>query len=119
MRELYDEARRVGEESARSAAALLRVAVERICKHLGEGGKTLNDAIGALVKKGLGVDVQQALDVVRVIGNNAVHPGELDFNDTHDVCIQLFVLVNMIVDGLIVQPKTLSQLFGSLPSQNF
>jgi hypothetical protein len=44
---------------------------------LGEKGDS-SPAIGNLVKKGLPPMTQESLDCVRVIGNNAVHPGELD-----------------------------------------
>jgi Domain of unknown function (DUF4145) len=111
----YEEARRVAECSPRSAAALLRLAVQKLCKHLGESGKNINDDIAELVKKGLSSDIQRALDIVRVVGNNAVHPGELDLNDSPAICTQLFVLLNLIVERMIIEPKRISEAFSSLP----
>ena len=93
----------------------MRLAVQKLCKHLGERGDNLNQDIGNLVKKGLPIPIQRALDVVRVIGNNAVHPGEIDFKDTPEACTQLFGIVNMIVDRMLEEPKKLNELFSSLP----
>ena len=89
--------------------------MQKLCKHLGENGKNINDDIAALVKKGLSTDVKKALDVVRVVGNNAVHPGELDLNDTPAICNSLFGLINMIVERMIMEPKKLDELFAALP----
>ncbi len=59
--------------------------------------------------------VQQALDVVRVVGNEAVHPGTLDLRDDRDIAMQLFGLVNAIVDQTITHPKTVRELYAKLP----
>ena len=111
----YDEAAQVLQQSPRAAAALLRLAIQKLCVHLEQPGKTLDHDIGALVKAELGVEIQQALDIVRVVGNNAVHPGELDLRDDYDTCASLFELVNMIVDDRISQPKRVAELFEKLP----
>ena len=60
--------------------------------------------------------MQQALDVVRVVGNNAVHPGEIDLTDNRNIAENLFQLVNLIVDIMISQPKHVADMFSSLPS---
>jgi hypothetical protein len=38
--------------------------------------------------------VQQSLDIVRVIGNDAVHPGQIDLTDDIETATKLFVLIN-------------------------
>lgn len=111
----YDEAGLVLNTSPRSAAALLRQAVQRLCAYLGEKGKNIDADIAALVQKGLDKRIQQALDVVRVVGNNAVHPGQIDLKDDRATAEKLFGLVNLIADTLISQPKHIEAMFNDLP----
>lgn len=111
----YVEARNVLNYSPRSSAALLRLALQKLMPHLGEPGKNLNDDIASLVKKGLAVQIQQALDAVRVVGNNAVHPGELDLRDDTETAGRLFELLNLIVDVTITQPRRVAELYDKLP----
>lgn len=111
----FEEARRVASASPRAAAALLRLCVQRLCKHLGCPGKNINDDIGTLVKQGLPVPIKKALDVVRVIGNNAVHPGEMSPDDTSEVVDSLFGLINFIVEQMITQPREIERLHAKLP----
>ena len=114
IKEDFMEARMIAQDSPRGAAALLRLCVQKIAKHLGEPGKNINSDIKALVKKGLPVKVQQSLDVVRVIGNNAVHPGEIDLRDDIDTAEKLFELVNLIADVMISQPKHVREIYEEL-----
>ena len=111
----YEEASAILDPSPRGAAALLRLGIQKLCRHLGEPGKNINDDIAALVKKGLDTRVQQALDVVRVIGNNAVHPGQIDLKDDRATAENLFGLLNLITEIMITQPKHVASMFGSLP----
>ncbi len=111
----YNEARSVFEYSPRASAALLRLLVEKLLKILGEKDKSINDAIGSLVGKGLPTEIQQALDCCRVIGNEAVHPGTIDFNDTPESVQTLFSTVNFIINDRIAEPKRRSDLYNQLP----
>lgn len=111
----YEEAAKIADLSPRGAAAILRLCVQKLCIHLGEKGDNLNHDIASLVSKGLAPRVQQALDVVRVIGNNAVHPGQIDFKDDRAIAGNLFQLVNLIVEIMISQPKHVAELFDGLP----
>ena len=110
----YNEAAAIHEQSPRGAAALLRLAVQKLMVHLGQSGQNINDDIAVLVANGLPKQVQQALDVVRITGNNAVHPGKLDADDVQ-VAKQLFPLVNLIVEYQISMPARVQELYDALP----
>lgn len=111
----YEEAKAIVERSPRGAAALLRLCIQELCIHLGVKGKNLNDDIGALVRKGLPVRIQQALDMVRLIGNNAVHPGELDLEDYSETATALFDLLNLNSGSRPTQLRKIEELYKTLP----
>lgn len=111
----YLEARSVYPYSPRASAALLRLCIQKLMPHLGEKGKDLNEDIGALVKKGLSPLAQQALDVCRVVGNNAVHPGEMNLEDTPEIAFNLFEMINFITEDRITRPSQIQALYNRLP----
>lgn len=115
IRRDYNEASAILDQSPRGAAALIRLAIQKLCKELGQPGKNINDDIGSLVKGGLDPRVQQALDAVRVIGNSAVHPGQIDLRDDRATAESLFKLLNLIVDKTISEPKHVAEVYASLP----
>ncbi len=111
----YEEARTILSLSPRGAAALLRLCIQKLCAKLGERGKNIDDDIACLVKKGLDPRVQKALDVVRVVGNNAVHPGQMDLSDDRATAEKLFGLVNLVTEIMITQPKHIDEMYKQLP----
>jgi hypothetical protein len=111
----FEEARAIVDGSPRGAAALMRLVIQKLCAHLGEKGKNIDDDIASLVSKGLNPLVQKALDVVRVVGNEAVHPGTIDLKDDRDTALRLFGLVNAIADQMITHPKAVKEMYDLLP----
>ena len=113
----YEEARSIIAQSPRGAAALLRLAIQKLCMHFGQPGKNVNDDIKALVASGLPNKVQEALDSVRVIGNEAVHPGTLNLRDDRKTANMLFRLVNFIATKLISEPAEIDGMYAAIPEQ--
>lgn len=112
----YDEARAILPRSPRGTAALLRLVIQKLLPHLGATKGAIDAAIGELVAAGkIKTQIQQALDTVRVIGNECVHPGEMDLKDDRETALALFRIINLIVETEITEPKRLNALYASLP----
>ncbi len=116
IKELYNEAGTIYNKSPRAACALLRLAIDKLCNELGENDRDINKNIGELVKKGLPKSIQQALDVVRVVGNKAVHPGQISFDvDDANTATMLMHLLNIITQRMITEPNEINALYQKLP----
>jgi hypothetical protein len=111
----YLEAAIILNDSVRSAAALLRLALQKLCIQLGEKGKNINDDIKSLVSKGLNSQIQKSLDILRITGNNAVHPGEINVEEEPELVLKLFELINFIAEKMITEPKEIEGFYEKLP----
>jgi len=115
VKNLYNEAGFIVNDSPRAAAALIRLALQILCKDLGEKGENINDDIKSLVVKGLDTRVQKAMDSLRVVGNNGAHPGEINLNENRDKVVKMFDIINFIAQKMITDPKELDSFFDDLP----
>jgi hypothetical protein len=115
----YNEARDIVGKSPRGAGGLARLAVQKLVNELepDQAGKAndLNAKIGRLVENGLSETVQQSLDALRVIGNNAVHPLELDLRDDVETVVAVFECMNLIVEERVSRPGRVRKLYDRLP----
>lgn len=111
----YNEAASIVEKSPRWACALLRLAVQKLMIQIWESWKNIDNDIKSLVKKWLNPTIQQALDIVRVTGNNAVHPWEIDLQDNIEVAKSLFGLINLIANDRLTQPRLVQEQYNNLP----
>ena len=51
---------------------------------------------------------------MRVVGNNAVHPGKIDLTDNTDLALSLLELLNIIVEKFISEPQKINDIFNKL-----
>lgn len=115
---VFQEARAVTAASPRAAAALLRLCIEELADELGAPGDDLTKKVSWLVAaKGLDPGIAQVLHAVRVVGNNAVHPGQIALSgeDSGEIALALFKAVNEIVEELIARPAERQKLWELLP----
>ncbi len=115
---IYFEAREIVGKSPRGASALLRLALQLLCDNLVEGNYNINDKIGKLVEKGLPKTLQKAFDLVRIVGNNAVHPGQINIDDNPEIAYKLFDLLNIIVEKMIAEPNEIASFYSSTVPEN-
>lgn len=113
----FEEAREICERSPRGAAALLRLCLQKLLVHLGGASGSIDGDIKTLVAQGLDPHIQQALDVIRVTGNNAVHPLEMNLEDDQDSVMVLFEMINFIVEERISRPLRTHNRFANLPEK--
>jgi len=123
VKKLYEEASAVFNSSPRASVALLRLALELLLPHLGAKKGNINSMISQLVneRKAIG-RIQEAMDTLRVIGNNAVHPGEIIFEGDDEenqrkTAISLFEILNYIVAETIEADLTIKNLYSDLPER--
>jgi hypothetical protein len=114
IKELYNEAKSIFLDSPKGATALLRLSLQKLLIQIGKDGKNINNNIKELVQEGLNTKVQKALDILRVVGNNAVHPGQIDLDDNKDIALNLFKILNLIADEMITKPKELDSLYEEI-----
>ena len=115
VKEVYNEAKEIHHLSPRASAALLRLALEKLLPLVGAEGKDINNMIGDLVGKGLNKSVEQALDSLRFIGNEAVHPGMIRIQDDKEISLALFRILNFIVQQLITEIREIQSIHDLIP----
>lgn len=115
---LYEEARAIAADSPRAAVALLRVATEVLLREVVPGASgDLNAVVAQAVKNGLTPMAQQAMDALRIIGNDAVHDVQivLDEANTASIYNSLCRLLNLVVEQLVTAPRQAEEMYNALP----
>lgn len=116
--EVYEEARDVAPISRRSAVGLLRLSLQLLVDELEPGKGSIDQKIGRLVTRGLAPQVRQAMDVLRVTGNQGLHSvaaGQIEERSEEDLSTPLFKLIHLIVEQIITRPRELTEMEAALP----
>ena len=112
VKSVYYEAKSVLNISPKSACALLRLALEMLLNELDIGGRTLNDKINNYCNDfDSNNRLIKAFHLLRIVGNEAVHPGVIDINDNEDIARAMFEILNEIVDETITKKDKMDAIF--------
>lgn len=106
IKEIYKEASLIYNDSLRAALALLRLGVELLCDEVGYSNGNLYNRIERLAEDGVIDDeIKDIAHGVRGLGNNAIHPKQIDETATEEEVKIVFDLLNMITEELITKPR--------------
>lgn len=115
---VYYEAKTVLNISPKSACALLRLALEMLLNELDISGRTLNDKINNYCNDfDSNNRLIKAFHLIRIVGNEAVHPGVIDIDDNEDIARAMFEILNEIVDETITKKNKMDAIFEYLPEE--
>jgi hypothetical protein len=98
VEEDVEEAAAILNESPRGATALMRVCIQKLMPLLKQDGEKLNDSMSSLVRKGLEVEIQQAMEVLQVLGNDPVQPTGLDTQEDKEMALRFVDSLKAILE---------------------
>ncbi len=115
---LYKEAALIYELSPRSAAALIRLALEKLCEYLDVKKKNIKESIETLAQQQkIPISIAKAADNIRLIGSANVHAGIICDEVLEDINPAIFTYINLIVDFAITKPKEIDEINSLFPEQ--
>jgi hypothetical protein len=98
VEEDVEEAAAILNKSPRGATALMRVCVQKLMPLLKLDGKNLDDSMSSLVRKGLEVEIQQAMEVLQVLGNDPGQPTSLDTQEDKEMALRFVDSLKAILE---------------------
>ena len=94
----FEEAATILDKSPRGAAALIYLCIQTLMPLVKENGRHLDDEIASLLSKGLQVEIEEAMDALRTLGNNGAHSGQIDLKEDKATTTRIVALLKMIVE---------------------
>src|ERR1700738_3084816 len=80
----FEEAAAILNKFPRGAAALTRICIQKMMPLVKENGKDLEENSSSLGRKGLEVEIQQAMDVLQVVRKNPSQTTEVDLKEENE-----------------------------------
>jgi hypothetical protein len=94
----FEEAAAILKKFPRGAAALTRVCIQNMMPLLEQTGKNLDENISSLVRKGLEVEIQQAMDVLQVVRKSPLQTTEFDLKEENETAKKFFNSLERILE---------------------
>jgi Domain of unknown function (DUF4145) len=101
----FEEAAAILNKSPRGAAALIRICIQNMMPLMKETGKNLDENISSLVRKGLEVEIQQAMDVLQVIRRNPGQESDVDLRDETAIATRMLESLKEILERRMLKNR--------------
>ena len=76
----------------------MRVCIQKLMPLLKQNGKYLDASMSSLVRKGLEVDIQQAMEVLQILKNDLVQPTSLDTQEDKEMALRFVDSLKAILE---------------------
>jgi hypothetical protein len=98
VKEDFEEAAAILNKSPRGATALIRVCIQKLMPLLKQDGQNLTDSMSSLLRKGLEVEIQQAMEVLQVLRNDPGQPTSLDTPEDKEMALRFVDSLKAILE---------------------
>jgi hypothetical protein len=76
----------------------MRVCIQKLVPLLKQDGKYLNDYMSSLVRKALQVEIQQAIEVLKVLRNESGQPTSLETQEDKEMALRFFDSLKAVLE---------------------
>src|SRR6202047_555228 len=80
----FEEAAAILNKFPRGAAALTRICIQKMMPLVKGNAENLDENFSSLVRKGLKVEIQQAMDVLQLVRKSPLQPSEVDLKEENE-----------------------------------
>jgi hypothetical protein len=98
LEEDFEEAAAILNKSPGAAAALMRLCIHHMMPLLAGQGKTLDENVSSLVRKGLEVEIQQSMDMLRVLCKYPFQAGNFEWKEDNETATNFAKLLKGIME---------------------
>ena len=98
VEEDFDEAAAILNKFPRGATALMRVCIQKLVHLLEEDGNALNQRVASLVRKGLEMEMQQAMEVLQVLRADPVQLGRLETQGDKETALRFLDSLKAVLE---------------------
>jgi hypothetical protein len=103
VEEDLEEAAGILNKFPRGAAALMRVCIQKLVPLLEDNGKELNQRVSSLVRKGLEMEIQQAMEVLQVLRSDPVQLSQLDSQANKETALRFLNSLKAVLERRMSQ----------------
>ena len=83
----------------------MRVCIQKLVPLLKQDGSYLNDYMSSLVRKGLEVEIQQAMEVLQVLRSDPVQLTNFDSQEDKEMAVRFFDSLKAVLERRMLQNR--------------